>query len=114
MFNVKGHDSTIRKRLNKYGLLGKVARRNISLKRTCEQTLIWQSCKVKAIASTMNSSVSKNFLKSTIRSSVKLLELGHGWVLQQNSDPKHSSMSTREQLKEKRIKVSQSKSSPQP
>jgi len=45
MLNVKVHDSTIRKRLNKYGLFGRVAGESLfSLKRTWQHSLGLQSC----------------------------------------------------------------------
>jgi len=45
MLNIKVHDSTIRNRLNKYGLFGRVAGESLfSLKRTWQHSLGLQSC----------------------------------------------------------------------
>ncbi len=53
------------------------------------------------INGTMNSAVYQKILKDNVRPSVRDLKLKRTWVLQQDNDPKHTSESTSEWLKEK-------------
>ncbi|XP_016350301.1 uncharacterized protein LOC107695035 [Sinocyclocheilus anshuiensis] len=62
------------------------------------------------IESTMNSSVSQSILESCVRPSVRQLKLGQYWVMQPDNDTKHTSKSTTQRLKKKRIKVLQQSS----
>jgi len=48
---------------------------------------------------TMNSALYQKILKATVRPSVCDLKLKHTWVIQQDNDPKHTSKSTSEWLK---------------
>ncbi len=48
---------------------------------------------------TMNSALYKKILKATVQPSVCDLKLKHTWVIQQDNDPKHTSKSTSEWLK---------------
>uniref|UniRef100_A0A8C6VVE8 Transposase Tc1-like domain-containing protein n=1 Tax=Nothobranchius furzeri TaxID=105023 RepID=A0A8C6VVE8_NOTFU len=57
------------------------------------------------INGTMNSTVYPNILKENVRPSVRQLKLKPSWVLQQDSDPKHTSKSTSEWLKNNKMKT---------
>ncbi|KAK3552084.1 hypothetical protein QTP70_033659 [Hemibagrus guttatus] len=57
------------------------------------------------INGTMNSAVYQKILKENVRPSVCDLELKRTWVLQQDNDPKHTSKSTSEWLKENKMKT---------
>ncbi len=44
-------------------------------------------------------------VKSWTRTSARTLKMGHGWVFQHDSDPKHTAKATKEWIKKKHIKV---------
>ncbi len=44
-------------------------------------------------------------VKSWTRTSARTLKMGHGWVFQHDSDPKHTAKATKKWLKKKHIKV---------
>ncbi|KAK3527966.1 hypothetical protein QTP86_013080 [Hemibagrus guttatus] len=119
---VSVHDFTIRKRLGKNGLHGRVPRRkpllskkNINARLSfarkhlddpqdfCENTLWTDETKIPGrlavMNGTMNSAVYQKILKENVRPSVCDLKLKQTWVLQQDNDPKHTSKSTSEWLK---------------
>lgn len=67
------------------------------------------------IESTVNFPVYQNIIESHLRPSVWQLRLGPNWVMQQDNGHKHTSKSTTEWLKNKRINVLQwPKPRPQP
>ncbi len=53
----------------------------------------------------MNSALYQKILKENVRPSVCDLKLKRTWVMQQDNDPKHTSMPTSEWLKKNKIKV---------
>uniref|UniRef100_A0A3Q3KMZ5 Tc1-like transposase DDE domain-containing protein n=1 Tax=Monopterus albus TaxID=43700 RepID=A0A3Q3KMZ5_MONAL len=53
----------------------------------------------------MDSTKYQQILEANITPSVKKLKLKRGWLLQQDNDPKHTSKSTMEYLKRRRLKV---------
>uniref|UniRef100_A0A8C6Q7I4 Transposase n=1 Tax=Nothobranchius furzeri TaxID=105023 RepID=A0A8C6Q7I4_NOTFU len=57
------------------------------------------------INGTMNSTVYQNILKENVRPSFRQLKLKQSWVLQQDNDPKHTSKSTSEWLKNNKMKT---------
>uniref|UniRef100_A0A8C6P1G5 Transposase Tc1-like domain-containing protein n=1 Tax=Nothobranchius furzeri TaxID=105023 RepID=A0A8C6P1G5_NOTFU len=57
------------------------------------------------INGTMNSTVYQNILKENVRPSVCQLKLKTSWLLQQDNDPKHTSKSTSEWLKNNKMKT---------
>ncbi|KAF7645946.1 hypothetical protein LDENG_00195770 [Lucifuga dentata] len=65
------------------------------------------------IDGTMNSALYQKILKENVRPSVRDLKLKRTWVMQQDNDPKHTSKSTSEWLKQNKMKVlEQSSQSP--
>ncbi len=54
---------------------------------------------------TVNSALYQKILKENVQPSVCDLKLKRTWVMQQDNDPKHTSKSTSEWLKENKIKV---------
>uniref|UniRef100_A0A8C6PBJ9 Transposase n=1 Tax=Nothobranchius furzeri TaxID=105023 RepID=A0A8C6PBJ9_NOTFU len=61
--------------------------------------------KFAVINGTMNSTVYQNILKENVRPSVRQLKRKQSWVLQQDNDPKHTSKSTSEWLKNNKMKT---------
>ena len=57
------------------------------------------------IEGTMNSALYQRILQENVRLSVRELKLKRSWVMQQDNDPKHTSKSTSEWLKNKKFKV---------
>ncbi|MGH0123262.1 UNVERIFIED_CONTAM: hypothetical protein FKN15_021002 [Acipenser sinensis] len=57
------------------------------------------------IEGTMNSALYQRILQENVRPSVRELKLKCSWVMQQDNDPKHTSKSTSEWLKNKKFKV---------
>ena len=53
----------------------------------------------------MNSALYQRILQENVRPSVRELKLKRSWVMQQDNDPKHTSKSTSEWLKNKKFKV---------
>ncbi|KAK3570405.1 hypothetical protein QTP86_019286 [Hemibagrus guttatus] len=115
--NVSVHD-TIRKRLGKNGLHGRVPRRKPLLSKknikahlsfARKQNTLWNFLegpgRLAVINGTMNSAVYQNILKENVRPSVCDLKLKQTWVLQQDNDPKHTSKSTSEWLKKNKMKT---------
>ncbi|KAK3519567.1 hypothetical protein QTP86_010505 [Hemibagrus guttatus] len=118
---VSVHDSTIRKRLGKNGLHGRVPRRKPLLSKKnikarlsfarkhlddpqdfWENTLWTDETKIELFGRTWKTYCDKwnqKILKENVRPSVCDLKLKRTWVLQQDNDPKHTSKSTSEWLK---------------
>ena len=59
--------------------------------------------RIAIIEGKMNSQVYQDILQGNLRPSVHQLKLNRRWVLQQYNDPKHSSKSTTEWLKQSKI-----------
>lgn len=57
------------------------------------------------IESTMNSVLYQRVLEENVRPSVRKLKLKRMWTMQHDNDPKHSSKSTKEWLKKKKLRV---------
>ncbi|MGH0164696.1 UNVERIFIED_CONTAM: hypothetical protein FKN15_069900 [Acipenser sinensis] len=57
------------------------------------------------IEGTMNSALYQRIQQENVRPSVRELKLKHSWVMQQGNDPKHTSKSTSEWMKNKKFKV---------
>ena len=57
------------------------------------------------VTGTMNSAGYQKTLKASVQPSVRDLKLKQTWVLQQDSDPKHTSKSTSEWLKKNKMKT---------
>ncbi|KAK3547241.1 hypothetical protein QTP86_017822, partial [Hemibagrus guttatus] len=121
------HDPTIRKRLGKNGLHGRVprqkpllskknikARLSFARKHLDDPQDFWENTlwtdetklnflegpgRLTVINGTMNSAVYQKILKENVRPSVCDFKLKRTWVLQQDNDPKHTSKSTSEWLK---------------
>uniref|UniRef100_A0A8C5Q5G5 Transposase n=1 Tax=Leptobrachium leishanense TaxID=445787 RepID=A0A8C5Q5G5_9ANUR len=53
----------------------------------------------------MNSRVYQDILQENVRPSVRQLTLRRGWVMQQDNDPKHTSNSTKEWLRQNKIRL---------
>ncbi|KAK3557487.1 hypothetical protein QTP70_027911 [Hemibagrus guttatus] len=125
---VSVHDSSIRKRLGKNGLHGRVPRRKPLLSKKNIKALskkniiptvkygggsvmVWDCFaasgpgRLAVINGTMNSAVYQKILKENVRPSVCDLKLKRTWVLQQDNDPKHTSKSTSEWLKKNKMKT---------
>ncbi|KAK3556315.1 hypothetical protein QTP70_007114 [Hemibagrus guttatus] len=130
---VSVHDSTIRKRLGKNGLHGRVPRRKPLLSKKnikarlsfarkhlddtqdfwvntlwtdeTKTELFGRTWKIAVINGTMYSAVYQKILKENVRPSVCDLKLKRTWVLQQDSDPKHTSKSTSKWLKKNKMKT---------
>ncbi|KAK3574884.1 hypothetical protein QTP86_018348 [Hemibagrus guttatus] len=118
---VSVQDSTIRKRLGKNGLHGRVPRRKPLLSKKnikarlsfarkhlddpqdfWENTLTWKTCCDKW---NHEFCCLPKILKENVRPSVCDLKLKRTWVLQQDNNPKHTSKSTSEWLKKNKMKT---------
>ncbi|KAK3556141.1 hypothetical protein QTP70_005626 [Hemibagrus guttatus] len=104
---VSVHDSTIRKRLGKNGLHGRVPIRKplLSKKNIKKLNILEGPGRLAVINGTMNSVVYQKILKVNVRPSVCDLKLKRTWVLQQDNDTKHTSKSTFEWLKKNKMKT---------
>uniref|UniRef100_A0A9J7YL83 Transposase Tc1-like domain-containing protein n=1 Tax=Cyprinus carpio carpio TaxID=630221 RepID=A0A9J7YL83_CYPCA len=94
---VSVHDSTIRKRLDKNGLQGRVPRRKPLLSK--------KNIKAHLSFARKHSDDPQDFWENTLWTSVHYLKLKRTWVLQQNNDPKHTSKSNSEWLKKNKMKT---------
>lgn len=61
--------------------------------------------RIAVINGKMNSKIYQDILQENIRPSVHQLKLKRGWVMQQDNDPKHTSKSTTEWFKLKKLRV---------
>uniref|UniRef100_A0A9J7Z5Z0 Tc1-like transposase DDE domain-containing protein n=1 Tax=Cyprinus carpio carpio TaxID=630221 RepID=A0A9J7Z5Z0_CYPCA len=53
----------------------------------------------------MDGAMYSKILNENLLPSARTLKMGHGWVFQHDNDPKHTTKTTKEWLKEKHIKV---------
>lgn len=61
--------------------------------------------RITVINGKMNSKMYQDILQENLRPSVHQLELKRGWVMQQDNDPKHTSKSTKEWIKQKKLRL---------
>ena len=61
--------------------------------------------KIHVIEGKMNSSMYQEILQQNMLPSAKLLKLSRGWMFQQDNDPKHTAVKTKEWLQRKKVKI---------
>ncbi|XP_062849643.1 zinc finger protein 638 [Trichomycterus rosablanca] len=134
------HASTIRRKINRHGIHGRVARRKPLLSRKNKvarlnfarehldkpeafwKSILWtDESKIELFGHNhrchvwrkVNTAYKENNLLPTVKHgggnnllpSVRELKLGQKWIMQQHNDPKHSSKTTKEWLKRKKIRT---------